>query len=57
LPEFHPQEAKICANVIDNVGGDLQHVKGVQSAEQLAYKAGAILNTVVGPGGDLATDK
>jgi hypothetical protein len=51
FPQFHfrPQEARIYARVVQNLKEDLNEVKGVHSAEELAYK-GAILNSVVGGG-------
>jgi hypothetical protein len=49
LPDyyFRPREAKIYAQVVNNVKKELSDVKGVQSAEKLAYR-GALLNCVVG---------
>jgi hypothetical protein len=49
FPQFHfrPQEAQIYARMVQNLKEDLNEVKGVHSAEELAYK-GAILNSVVG---------
>jgi hypothetical protein len=51
FPQFHfrPQEAQIYARVVQNLKEDLNKVKGVHSAEELAYK-GAILNSVIGGG-------
>jgi hypothetical protein len=34
---FKPREAKICAQVVNNVKKELSDVKGVQSTEKLAY--------------------
>ena len=51
MPEFYfrPEDARICAKVVSNVRVGLDEVKGVQSAEKLAYR-GALLNCVVGDG-------
>jgi hypothetical protein len=51
FPQFHfrPREARIHAKVVQNPKEDLNKVKGVHSAEKLAYK-GAILNSIVGGG-------